>query len=79
MSDDLEKKSFEQAYGELESTTQRLEAGELDLQEAITLYERGMRLARHCSDLLDAAELQVQEITSTSGQQQMGIFLPDPE
>lgn len=79
MSDNLEQVSFEEAYGELENTTQRLEAGELNLEEAITLYERGMRLAQRCSDLLDAAELQVQELTLASDQQQMGMFLDDQE
>jgi exodeoxyribonuclease VII small subunit len=79
MSDNLEQVSFEEAYDELETTVQRLEAGELNLEEAITLYERGMRLAQRCSDLLDAAELQVQELTLDSDQQQMGMFLDDPE
>jgi exodeoxyribonuclease VII small subunit len=63
MSDDLDRLSFEQAFGELEATVQRLEAGELTLAEAITLYERGMRLARRCNDALDTAELQVQQLT----------------
>lgn len=62
MSDDVINLSFEQAVGELESTVQRLEAGDLSLTEAIALYERGMHLVRHCNDVLDAAELQVQEL-----------------
>jgi exodeoxyribonuclease VII small subunit len=62
MSDDLSKLSFEQAVGELESTVQRLEGGDLSLTEAIALYERGMHLVQHCNDALDAAELQVQEL-----------------
>jgi exodeoxyribonuclease VII small subunit len=62
MSDDLSKLSFEQAVGELESTVQRLEGGDLSLTEAIALYERGMHLVQHCNNALDAAELQVQEL-----------------
>ena len=62
MGDELEKLSFEAAFGELEATVQRLETGELTLEEAIALYERGMRLARRCSEALDAAELQVQQL-----------------
>jgi exodeoxyribonuclease VII small subunit len=54
--------TFEQAFGELETAVQRLEAGDLTLEEAIALYERGMRLAQRCNDALDAAELQVQEL-----------------
>jgi exodeoxyribonuclease VII small subunit len=70
----MEELSFEQAYDELAATVHRLEAGDLTLEEAIALYERGMRLARHCSDLLDAAELQVQQLTLVSEQQQAGLF-----
>jgi exodeoxyribonuclease VII small subunit len=62
MSDDVIKLSFEEAVGELESTIQRLEGGDLSLADAIALYERGMHLVQHCNDALDAAELQVQEL-----------------
>jgi exodeoxyribonuclease VII small subunit len=68
MSDDLEKLSFELAFGELEATVQRLEAGDLTLEEAIALYERGMRLARHCNNVLDTAELQVKQLAPASNQ-----------
>lgn len=62
MSDGVKDLTFEQAFGELEMTVQRLEAGDLTLEEAIALYERGMRLAQRCSSALDAAELQVQTL-----------------
>ena len=64
MNNDTDNLSFEQALGELEATVQRLEAGDLKLEEAIALYEQGMRLARRCSDALDAAELQVQQLAA---------------
>ena len=67
MTDDLNDLSFEQAIGELENTVQRLEGGDLTLSEAISLYERGMRLVQHCNDALDAAELQVQELSRPGG------------
>ena len=63
MSKDLEELSFEESYGELEKVVQHLEEGDLALEEAIALYERGMHLARRCNDALDAAELQVQELS----------------
>jgi exodeoxyribonuclease VII small subunit len=74
---DLDKMSFEEALQELEATVHRLEEGDLTLEEAIALYERGMRLARHCTDALDAAELQVQKLTLISDQQQLGMFFED--
>jgi exodeoxyribonuclease VII small subunit len=77
MSDDLDKLSFEKAFGELETTVQRLEEGDLTLDQAISLYERGMHLARRCGEALDAAELQVQELALVSSQQQLGMFFED--
>ncbi|MGD2205288.1 MAG: exodeoxyribonuclease VII small subunit [Anaerolineae bacterium] len=79
MSDELENLSFEEAFGELEITVQRLDAPpeDLMLQEAITLYERGMRLAQRCTDALDAAELQVHKLTRVSNQQQLGMLFEE--
>ena len=77
MSNDMEKLSFEAAFGELEVTVQQLEDGELTLEEAIALYERGMRLAQRCSDALDAAELQVQRLTLANNQQQLDMFFEE--
>ena len=64
MSDELTEFSFEQAFRDLETTVQRLEAGDLTLEEAIALYEQGMRLAQRCNDALDAAELPVEQLES---------------
>jgi exodeoxyribonuclease VII small subunit len=64
MSDELTEFSFEQAFRDLETTVQRLEAGDLTLEEAIALYEQGMRLAQRCNDALDAAELRVEQLES---------------
>lgn len=70
MSENAEKLSFEEAFDELETTVQRLEEGDLTLEEAIALYERGMSLAQRCNDALDAAELQVQQLTVAKDEQQ---------
>ena len=61
----LEKLTFEQAYQELEETVQKLEAGDLPLADALTLYQRGMALAQHCGTQLDEAELSIQALTPT--------------
>jgi exodeoxyribonuclease VII small subunit len=62
--------SFEAVYLQLEQAVSRLEAGGLGLEESIGLYEAGMRLARRCKEMLDAAELRVieleQELASTA-------------
>jgi len=54
--------SFEEAYTQLEDIVARLEAGNLPLEETVRLYERGQALARRCEELLEAAELRVQQI-----------------
>jgi exodeoxyribonuclease VII small subunit len=79
MSDDLDKMTFEDAFAELEATVQQLDgpAEELTLDEAIALYARGMGLARRCTDALDAAELQIQQLAASGGQQQLGMFLEE--
>jgi len=53
---------FETAFSQLEDVVQRLEGGELSLEEALALYERGMVLAEHCQSLLDQAELRVTQL-----------------
>lgn len=55
--------SFEQLYGSLEATIHKLEGGNLSLDEALALYERGMELARQCNAMLDKAELRIQELS----------------
>jgi exodeoxyribonuclease VII small subunit len=76
MSDNLDKLSFEQAFRELEGTVQRLEEGDLTLEEAIALYEQGMHLAARCGNALEAAELQVKQVAVVSDQQ-LGMFFED--
>jgi exodeoxyribonuclease VII small subunit len=39
---------FEQALGELEAVVERLEQGELPLEEALKQFQRGIELARIC-------------------------------
>lgn len=48
--------TFEQALGQLEQIVQRLEKGELPLEESLKLYEEGIRLSRLCHGKLEEAE-----------------------
>ncbi len=59
----VEELTYEQALSELESLVTSLENGERPLEEALKLYERGQALARYCADLLDKAELKIQQIS----------------
>jgi len=55
---------FEKALAELESIVQRLEKGDVALEESIQIYERGEALKRRCETLLREAEARVEKITS---------------
>ena len=55
-----ESLSFEQALNELQSVVEHLEAGQLSLQDSLTLYKRGQQLSQRCNALLDAAETQIE-------------------
>jgi len=59
---EIDALSFEEALGELEAIVQRLEKGELGLEEAITTYERGVGLKRRCEEKLKDAQLRVEKI-----------------
>ncbi len=66
---DLDGLSFEQALGRLEETVQALETGGLTLADATCLFERGVKLARLCSELLASAELKISQIQTSYGEQ----------
>ena len=57
-----EKLNYEQAYEELEALVERLESGELALEESLALFERGQALAARCSELLEQAELKLRQL-----------------
>ena len=54
--------TFEQAQGELEQIVERLERGQVPLDEAIALWERGEQLHAFCRGKLDAAQGKVEEL-----------------
>jgi exodeoxyribonuclease VII small subunit len=57
-----ENPSYETLYNRLQAIVGRLEAGELPLAEALALYEEGVTVAAACQQLLDQAELRIQEL-----------------
>ncbi len=76
----LEHLSFEEAFRQLEETVQRLEAGDLTLEESIALFERGQALARHCQAALDQAELRISQLSRTeSGDYRQRDFVGEQE
>lgn len=58
---------FEQALAELEALVERLERGDLPLDEAMKTFERGVELTRHCQDSLKAAQQRVDILLRRNG------------
>jgi exodeoxyribonuclease VII small subunit len=55
--------SFEEAMKELERIVRELESGQVKLDEAVTAYERGAALKKHCESKLSEARTKVEKIT----------------
>ncbi|MAK62027.1 MAG: exodeoxyribonuclease VII small subunit [Ponticaulis sp.] len=58
----VESLSFEDALKELESIVEKLESGDVPLEESIQIYERGASLKSHCQAKLRHAQLKVEQI-----------------
>ena len=71
------KLDYEAAVTELESLVERLEQGDISLEESLKLYESGVLLTRDCQDALKAAEQKVQMLLEQSGQTTLVDFDPN--
>lgn len=68
--------SFEQSLSELEKLVERMEEGELSLEESIKTYERGVALGKAALKALDDAEQRVQ-ILNEDDAESVEPFEPD--
>jgi len=59
---------FEAALSRLEGLVDRLEEGDLDLADALSHFEEGVQLTRHCTAQLEAAERRIELLTRESGE-----------
>ena len=53
---------FEDAMKELDAIVQKMERGDLKLDESLQLFERGMQLSAQCRSSLETAELKVKNL-----------------
>lgn len=67
--DTISELSFEQAFAQLEAIIAQLESGELPLEEALTIFERGQALAAQCQALLDRAEQRIRRVDGSDADQ----------
>ncbi|ABA88913.1 exodeoxyribonuclease VII, small subunit [Syntrophotalea carbinolica DSM 2380] len=54
--------TFEEALRSLEAVVEKLEAGELSLEESLTSFEVGVKCANRCQELLKSVETQVETL-----------------
>jgi exodeoxyribonuclease VII small subunit len=73
------KLNYEAAVAELESLVERLEQGDISLEESLKLYESGVLLSRDCQEALQNAEQKVKMLIQQSGQTSLVDFEPSNE
>lgn len=69
--------SFEESLAVLEESVQRLEAGDLKLEEALKIFEQGVAASRTCGQWLDQIRERVQVLTADAEGQFRLSFLDD--
>jgi len=77
--DDTPPPDFERSLGELEATVDKLEHGDLSLEDALKHFERGVALTRDCQSALKLAEQKVEILLQKSATAAPEPFEPDDE
>ena len=71
--------SFETSLEELEKVVKELEAGDITLEQALALFEKGIGLSESCRKQLEEAETRVEILLKKNGKVQAEPFGPDKE
>lgn len=75
-----ERVDFERAMADLEALVDRLEQGELPLEQAVAEFEKGVALTRRCREALDAAEQKVRMLLDAEGaNERLAPFEPEDD
>ncbi|MHA6492396.1 exodeoxyribonuclease VII small subunit [Pseudomonas borbori] len=69
---------FEQSLSDLQNLVERLENGELTLEDSLSAFEQGIRLTRDCQAALTQAEQKVQILLERDGELEEAPFDADP-
>jgi len=59
---------FEKSLEELESLVEQLESGEMNLDQSLKQFKRGVELTRHCQEVLDKAQQTVEKLIDPEDQ-----------
>ncbi|HEY9578014.1 exodeoxyribonuclease VII small subunit [Pseudobacillus wudalianchiensis] len=65
--------TFEEAMDKLESIIMKLEEGDVPLEKALSLYQKGMELSGFCHTLLSQAEEQLAKLITDDGEKEFSI------
>ena len=60
--------NFEKAIKDLEKIVEDLESGELNLEQSLKTFEKGIKLTRQCQGELEKAELKVKKLVEENGE-----------
>jgi exodeoxyribonuclease VII small subunit len=63
----IEALPFDKAMAEFKAVVEKLEQGNLPLEESIALFEQGVLLQRRCERMLNEAELRFQRLVESAG------------
>jgi exodeoxyribonuclease VII small subunit len=72
-----ETPDFETAMRDLEELVERLEHGDLPLEESLAAFERGVMLTRACQSALKEAEQKVEILLKKAGEPAVEDFMPE--
>jgi exodeoxyribonuclease VII small subunit len=70
---------FEHSLADLQALVERLENGELSLEDSLSAFEQGIRLTRECQGALTQAEQKVQMLLERDGELQQVDFEAEPQ
>ena len=75
--DNQQSYPFEESLAKLETLVQRMEKGDLSLEDSLKTFEEGVKLTRECQQALAAAEQRVKALIEENGQVSQVDFEPD--
>ena len=75
----MAEKKFENAIKELEQIVEQLEDSDLPLDDALKLFERGIKLSQQCSAKLDDAEQKVERLVKDADGSMRSVPLEDTD
>ena len=74
-------RSFESALAEFEALVEKMERGDLSLEDSVNAYERGVALHRYCERALSTAERKIRILTEGAGddgqEESLQLFRPE--